>query len=208
MGKIEEKLLLYKVKKNDKQAFIKAYDLYVDQLYRFIYFKVGSREEAEDLCSAVFLKTWNYILANSLRDERTLKALLYKVARNLIIDHYRKNNARETVSLDHENALEIIDEKQNAGRDMELKTDLLVLETKLPELKDEYREVIILRFVNELSIGEIANILDKSKGNVRVLIYRSLNALKELVNKESDSLEESDSWSKKHERPRTHKKIK
>ncbi|MDO8592345.1 MAG: RNA polymerase sigma factor [bacterium] len=184
MGKIEEKLLLYKIKRNDKQAFVRAYDLYVDQLYRFIYFKVGSREEAEDLCSAVFLKTWNYILANSLKDEKTLKALIYKIARNLIIDHYRKNSARETVSLDHGNGVEVIDEKQNAGRDMEMKIDLLVLETKLPELKDEYREVIILRFVNELSIGEIADILDKSKGNVRVLVYRALNALRELVNNE------------------------
>lgn len=184
MGRIEEKLLLYKIRRNDKQAFVKAYDLYVDQLYRFIYFKVGNREEAEDLCSAVFLKTWNYILQNSLKDGGSLKALLYKISRNLIIDHYRKNSARETVSLDHGRGFEVIDEKQNAGRDMELKTDLLVLETKLPELKDEYREVIISRFVNELSIGEIAEILDKTKGGVRVLIYRALNALKELVNKD------------------------
>jgi len=186
IGKIEEKLLLYKVKKHDKQAFIKAYDLYIDQLYRFVYFKVGSREEAEDLCSAVFLKTWNYILANSLKDEKTLRALLYKIARNLIIDHYRKNRARETMSLDHDKAAEVIDEKQNANRDLELKTDLLVLETKLPELKDEYREIIILRFVNELSIKEISDILDKPKGNVRVLIFRALGALRELMSKDEN----------------------
>src|SRR3989338_7108037 len=106
MGKIEEKILFYKIKKNDKQAFVKAYDLYIDQLYRFIYFKVGSREEAEDLCSAVFLKTWNYILENSLKERKTLKALLYKIARNLIIDHYRKNKDRKTVSLDSDNSPE------------------------------------------------------------------------------------------------------
>jgi len=184
IGKIEEKLLLYKIKKNDKEAFIKAYDLYVDQLYRFIYFKVGSREEAEDLCSAVFLKTWNYILGNNLKDHKTLKALLYKIARNLIIDHYRKNKNRETISLDGDNGIQVIDEKQSAAKAMELKTDLLVLETKLPQLKDEYREIIILRFVNELSIKEVAEILDKSKGNTRVLIFRALKALKELL--ESD----------------------
>ncbi len=181
IGKIEEKLLLYKIKKNDKEAFVKAYDLYINQLYRFIYFKVGSREEAEDLCSAVFLKTWHYILENTLKDHRTLKALLYKIARNSIIDHYRKNKDRETVSLNGDHGIEVIDEKQSASKIMELKTDLFVLETKLPELKDEYREVIILRFVNELSIKEIAEILDKSKGNVRVLIFRALKALKELL---------------------------
>ena len=180
-SKVEEKLLLYKIKKNDKEAFVKAYDLYVDQIHRFIYFKVGSREEAEDLCSAVFLKTWNYILENTLKDHKTLKALLYKIARNLIIDHYRKNKNKETISLDGDNGIQIIDEQQGAAKIMELKTDLLVLETKLPELKDEYREVIILRFVNELSIKEIAEILDKPKGNIRVLIFRALKALKELL---------------------------
>lgn len=181
IGKIEEKLLLYKIKKKDREAFIKAYDLYIDQLYRFVYFKVGSREEAEDLCSAVFLKTWSYILENNLREHKTLKALIYKVARNLIIDYYRKNKNKETISLDGESEIEIIDQGQSAARALELKTDLLVIETKLPELKDEYREVIILRFVNEFSIKEIAEILDKSKGNIRVLIFRALKALKELV---------------------------
>jgi RNA polymerase sigma-70 factor, ECF subfamily len=184
IGKIEEKLLLYKAKKNDKEAFIKAYNLYIDQLYRFIYFKVGNREEAEDLCSSVFLKTWNHILENSLKDHKTLKALLYKISRNLIIDHYRKNAGRETISLDDEIGTKIIDQAQNIHNGLETKADLMVLETKLPELKDEYREVIILRFVNELSIKEIADILDKSKGNVRVLIYRSLTALRGLLNQD------------------------
>jgi len=184
IGKIEEKLLLYRVKKNDKQAFIKAYDLYIDQIYRFIYFKVGNREEAEDLCSAVFLKTWNHILKNTLKDQKTLKALLYKVSRNLIIDYYRKNKERENISLNDGDKLDLADEKIDVKQNLEIKSDLLVLESKLPELKDEYREAIILRFVNELSIKEIADILDKSQGNVRVLIYRALNALRELVSKD------------------------
>lgn len=184
ISKFEEKLLLYKIKQNDRAAFIRAYDLYVDQLYRFIYFKVGNREEAEDLTSAMFLKAWHYILENSLKDYKTLKALFYKISRNLIIDHYRKSKRRETLSLDDETGIKISDEKQDLNHDMELKADILVLETKLPELKDEYREVIILRFINELSIQEIADILDKSRGNVRILIYRSLQALKRLLSQE------------------------
>ena len=137
------------------------------------------------MSSAVFLKAWHHILSNSLKDEKTLKALLYKIARNLIIDHYRKSKARETVSLDNGEGggREIIDEKQNAGQLMEARADWLVLETKLPELKDEYREIIILRFINQLSIKEIADILNKPKGNVRVLIFRALGALRELVGK-------------------------
>ena len=188
MGKIEEKILFYKIKKNDRQAFIKAYDLYIDQLYRFIYFKVGSKEEAEDLCSAVFLKAWNYILEKSLIEEKSLKALLYKIARNSIIDYYRKNKDKESISLDAEQAAEAVDERRSAVDDLTLKMDLLVIETRLPRLKDEYREIIVLRFVNELSVKEIAEILDKPKGGVRVLIFRALKALRELVREDVNNL--------------------
>ncbi|MEK7557829.1 MAG: RNA polymerase sigma factor [Patescibacteria group bacterium] len=182
IGKREEKLLLSKVRNKDRQAFVKAYDLYVDQLYRFIYFKVGNKEEAEDLTSAVFLKTWTYLLENNIINEKTLKALLYKIARNLIIDHYRKNNKRENVSLDSciDNK-NLIDEKQNLIKQSEIIFDLTVVETRFPELKDEYREIIVLHFINELSIKEIAKILGKSNGNIRVLIHRAVKALKDLM---------------------------
>lgn len=92
---------LLKAKKHkDKQAFIEAYDLYIEQIFRFIYFKVGNREEAEDIASMVFLKCWNYVYEGNLGDYHTLKSLLYKIARNTIIDHYRKNQNRKSVSLD------------------------------------------------------------------------------------------------------------
>ncbi|NCO80050.1 sigma-70 family RNA polymerase sigma factor, partial [Candidatus Falkowbacteria bacterium] len=157
--KIEEKILYSRIKNKDRQAFVKAYDLYVDQIYRFIYFKVGNKEEAEDLSSAVFLKIWSYLQENNIIDSKTLRPLLYKIARNIIIDHYRKINQRENVSLDK--TMEqggLIDVKQDIAQRAEVMSDLMVIETKLPELKEEYREVIIMRYINELSIKEIAEI--------------------------------------------------
>ena len=185
--KIKEKILYSRIKNKDRQAFVKVYDLYVDQIYRFIYFKVGNKEEAEDLSSAVFLKIWSYLQENNIIDSKTLRPLLYKIARNIIIDHYRKINQRENVSLDK--TMEqggLIDVKQDIAQRAEVMSDLMVIETKLPELKEEYREVIIMRYINELSIKEIAEILDKSKGNVRVLIYRALSTLKELMNQDEN----------------------
>lgn len=168
----------------DQKIFIKAYDLYIDQLYRFIYFKVGNSEEAKDLTSAVFLRTWTYSLENNV-NEKTLKALLYKTARNLIIDHYRSANQRNNISLDNLdnniNEKKFIDEKQDLVKQSEIAFDLTIVETRLPELKDEYREAIVLRFINELSIKEMAEILDKPEGNVRVLIHRALKAMKDLI---------------------------
>ncbi len=182
IGNIEEKILFSRLKNKDKQAFIKAYDLYIDKIYRFVLFKIGDSEEAKDLTSAIFLKTWNYIRGNNLVDYKTLKSLIYKIARNAIIDHYRKSNLlNRTLINDSASQLEIIDEKQNIMRQAEISSDFKDLEIKLMRLKDGYREIIILRFIEGLSIAEIAEILNKSKSNVRVLTHRALEALRKLM---------------------------
>lgn len=172
-------------KHKDKQAFVEAYDLYVAQIFRFVYFKVGNAEEAEDLTSMVFLKCWNYVYEGHLGDYQTLKALLYKIARNTIIDHYRKNGKRQEVSLDDAGAPTIIDDKQNPEERAAASFDFSrLMEEKLPQLKDEYREVIVLRFINELSITEISKVIGKTAGNVRVMIHRALESLQQLVKDE------------------------
>jgi RNA polymerase sigma-70 factor (ECF subfamily) len=184
-----EQVLFLRLKKHkDKQAFIEAYDLYIDQIYRFVYFKVVNKEEAEDVTSMVFLKCWNYIYEGNLGDYGTLKPLLYKIARNTIIDHYRKASNRESVSIDDvANTAVVIDEKQDPLEEAAVSIDFQhVIENKLPQLKDEYREVIILRFINELSIAEISKILNKTNGNVRVLIHRALDSLQQLVKEENN----------------------
>lgn len=189
----ESALFLRLKKYKDKQAFIEAYDLYIDQIFRFIYFKVGSKEEAEDLSSVVFLKCWNYIYEGNLQEDKSLKALLYKIARNTIIDHYRQQKNRATVSLEAAEmvspaALETADPAEEVATSIDFEK---VIIEKLPLLKEEYREVIILRFMNELSIGEIAGILGKTNGNVRVMIHRALASLQQLVKDESDDEEQT-----------------
>lgn len=182
MNVFKEKILFSRLKNKDKEAFVKAYDLYVDNIYRFIYFKVGSKEEAQDLSSAVFLKAWNHIQTNSLTDFKTLKALLYKIARNAIIDYYRENSKRSFSSIDDESSqTDVMDDQQDLVAKIENAFEFSLVEKKLADLKDEYREIIILRFMEELSIGEIAEILNKSKGNVRILTYRALKALRDLM---------------------------
>lgn len=174
---IQDKILYLRLQDKDKEAFIKAYDLYLDSIYRFIFFKVGGKELAEDITSLVFLKAWEYIQTNSIKDYKTLKSLFYKIARNAVIDHYRKNSQKQELSLDQ---IDLADEKANLDQNFDLATDFKSLEKKLFELKDEYREILVFRYINELSISEIAKILDKSQGNVRVLIFRAINALKNL----------------------------
>jgi RNA polymerase sigma-70 factor, ECF subfamily len=181
-GTLSDKILYLQLRDKDKAAFIRAYDLYLDDIYRFIFFKVSNKEEAEDLTSLVFLKAWDYIQTNQLKEFKSLKALFYKIARNAVIDHYRKQSQRQEISLDQESgSIDVIDERININKSLELSSDFKIIENKLTELKDEYREVIMLKYVDQLSISEIARILDKSKGNVRVLIFRALNALKKIT---------------------------
>jgi len=109
--KFKDKQLLQKLKNQDKEAFIKVYDAYVKDVYRFVYFKVGKEEEAQDLTSMIFLKSWNYIQTNTLSDSKTLRALVYKIARTSIIDYYRESGNKLEVSLDDENnPIEVLDE--------------------------------------------------------------------------------------------------
>jgi len=179
---IKDQSLLSRLKNDNKEAFIEAYDLYVDEIYRFVFFKIGSKEEAEDITSAVFLKTWNYIQETEKLIEKTLKALLYKIARTTIIDHYRKKSNQTNLSIDDEEAgFDVADEKQNVEESFQLNSEMEIVQMKLQELKDEYREVILMRYINELSIEEIADQLGKSKGNVRVLTHRALKALSDLM---------------------------
>lgn len=183
MSALQDKILFAKLKARDQDAFMQAYDIYVDKIYRFIFYKVGNSDDAQDLSSAVFLKAWNHVQQNSLTDFKTLPALFYRIARTTVIDHYRKrSNQDESLSLDDpEHELDLPDESHNLPAQFDLAADLQIINEKLPELKEEYREIIVLRFVDELSINEIAEVLEKNKGNVRVLLFRALAALRELL---------------------------
>lgn len=177
----KEKKLKERIKNKDQEAFEELYDQNVDNIYRFIFFKIGKKEEASDLSSLTFLKTWEYIQKTSLKKKDTLRALLYKIARNIVIDHYRENK-KESFSLDDENnKIDIVDEGIDIEKNASDKFDYEVLSVKMMELKNEYREVLVMRYLNDLSLDEISQITGKKKINVRVLMHRATKALKEIM---------------------------
>lgn len=177
---LKEKYLLYSVRqRKDAEAYGQLYDAYVDRIFRFIRFKVARTEEAEDLTSEVFLKTWEYLNSHADVKVQNFNALLYRVARNCVIDHYRRRRAEEILT--DEEQMARIQDSRDLNRETEVKMEMKNLEGGLNKLKDFYREVLILKYTEELSVREIAEILDKKKGYVRVLIHRALKALKELT---------------------------
>jgi RNA polymerase sigma-70 factor (ECF subfamily) len=179
---LKEKFLLFRIRaKKDPEAFGAIYDAYVTPIYRFIYFKVSTAELAEDLTSETFLKAWQYL--KDKKDVPNLQALLYSVARSVVIDHYRATSHEHgDVSLDESIADESVDmASEKFLKDVETKFDTTLVLEKLRSLKDEYRDVVIMRYLDEMSTGEIAEVLGKSASNVRVILHRATKALSDAM---------------------------
>jgi RNA polymerase sigma-70 factor (ECF subfamily) len=176
-SKWDEKLLLYRLQsEHDPESFVALYDRYVAQIYRFVFFKVKGKEEAEDITSDVFLKAWQYCQEN--REIGSFSGLLYRIARNCVIDMYRRTAARpESVVIEEE--FEVVDTTDHQ-KVVEDKMDAASILESLHKLKQEYQEVLTLRFIDGLEIEEIATIIGKGNINVRVLIHRALRRLKEI----------------------------
>jgi RNA polymerase sigma-70 factor (ECF subfamily) len=179
----QDKKLFKRIKEKDKDAFLDAYDAYADDIYRFIFFKIGSVEEARDITSAVFLKVWEYAQSRGLDESKSLRAFIYKTARNSVIDHYRSFGGAKTENNSQEIMETLADDKQDSLSAAEKISDLENIKECLEKLKEEYREIILMRFIDELSFSEIAEITGRPIGNLRVLSFRALQALKELMEK-------------------------
>jgi len=170
-----EKFYLYKVVSGkDVDSFGKIYDLYIDKIYRFIFFKVKSAEEAQDLTSEVFLKAWQYLSGPAGKTISNINAFLYKLARNSVIDFYRRQ--KNNVELNE--AIEVEDKNMAVPEAVDIKNEWQNLMSSLNQLKDEYREVLLLRYTEELSVEEISKVIDKTNGATRVILHRAMIALK------------------------------
>lgn len=156
------------------KIFSKIYDKYVAKIYRFIFLKVNSQEIAEDLCSETFLRCWEKFKEDQNKIENP-QAFLYQIARNLVIDHYREKGRTQTVSVD---CVPIIDPRVDLEEETRANSDLDTIKAVLANLKEEYQGVVIWHYVDDFSIGEIAKMLNKSEGAVRVTLHRALKALK------------------------------
>ncbi|PIT87126.1 MAG: hypothetical protein COU31_04585 [Candidatus Magasanikbacteria bacterium CG10_big_fil_rev_8_21_14_0_10_40_10] len=179
---INQKQLLYKAQvKHDPEAFAQLYDIYVKPIYRFVYFKVSDKEEAQDITSEVFLKAWDYINSDNKVDN--LRGLLYRLARNLIIDLYRRKSRQPQVSLDNADQKELIS-AQDSLAETHKKMQASQMIKDLDKLKSGYKEILVLRYIDDLKISEIAIATQRSQVSVRVTLHRALKKLKAIREKD------------------------
>ncbi len=163
-----------------KKVFSKIYDKYISQIYRFIFLKVNSQEVAQDLTSETFLRGWEAFQnpKSKIKNQKEIKnprAFLYRIARNLVIDHYREKGRIQIVPVED---TEIIDPRTNLEVRAAVMSDVENVKNVLFKLNDDYQNIIVWHYINDLSISEIANLLDRTEGATRVLLHRALKSLK------------------------------
>lgn len=172
--------LLAKAKAGQQGAFGEIYNSYFKKIYQFIYYRVGHKEIAEDLAEEVFLKALTKL--HSISENKAFLGWLYQIARNQVIDYYREKKI--TVALDEiENTLEY---ETNLIDVVNLELQQKVLLKLIKELTSEQQIVIKLKFLEDLETGEIAEMLHKNEGAIRVIQHRAMAKLQEMIKKLGD----------------------
>lgn len=171
---LKEQIAYLRLLSGDSDAFGYFYDQMAGKIYSYIYFRTSDKEFAQDATHEVFLQAWQYILEK--KDIRNLQAYLYQIARNKIADLYRTRNRQPDLFDDHS---EYTADTQHQER-LDHSAEMAILRRHLAELKEEYREIIILRHMEGLSISEIAIVIGKDENSVRVTLHRALAKLKSI----------------------------
>ncbi len=177
--KIQDKYIIASALSGDEEAFGKLYDKYINDIFRFILFRVKNHQEAEDLCADVFLKTWQYI-SSEKRVIDNFRALLYRIARNTVIDNYRKSG-KEMILMEESQLESIVDVSINIEESTKFKDDFRVVSEAIKKLSVENQELILMKYVDDLNIEEISEISGKSKGAIRVALHRAIKELKKIL---------------------------
>ena len=174
----DERGLLERASRADPEAIGALYDRYVDRIYNYIYHRVGQADLAEDLTSQVFAR-----MLEAIREGRawrtSFSGWIYRIAHNLVIDHYRRRGRAAFVEL--EEASPLLSDEADPLRKVEARLESEHLRAALGKLTEEQAEVIALRFLDEFSIAEVAAMMNKTEGAIKALQYRAVLALRRVM---------------------------
>ncbi len=165
--------------KRKQKEFEKIYDDNIDKIFRFVYLKTSSKSDAEDITSKAFTSLWKKI--NKEESLKNPRAFLYSITRNMVVDYYRKNKTKNN-SLGAKNIpieeVVVEDKDMRADERAALNSEMEEVREALSKLNENYQNIIIWYYLDELTIPEIASLLEKPESTVRVLIHRAMSSLK------------------------------
>ncbi len=178
-GPDAEQALICGLKARDAAAIRQVYRLYADAIYRFALYQLGDQAAAEDVVGEVFLRMLSTIDRYEYRGV-PLQAYLYRIARNLIVDQQRRQGRFASLDAPPERlAL-----SQNPAQLAEQRLAWEDLRHALRELTEEQRQVVLLKFVEDLDNKQVAEIMGKNEGSVKSLQHRALGALRRILERQ------------------------
>jgi RNA polymerase sigma-70 factor, ECF subfamily len=171
--------LVKEAKNGSAEAFGELYERYAAPVFRFLYAQLENNMDAEDIAEEVFLKAWKAL--PQFRDRGTpFSAFIFRIAHNTLMDHYRSRSRPDRFAdLEKQN---LADPQPQPFEQVMTKIDHQELRQTLLKLREDYRTVLVARYISDLSPEEIAQMMGRSHGAVRVLQHRALSALRKLLN--------------------------
>lgn len=173
----DEESLITRAKNGESAAFGKLYDTYLPKIYRFVFLKTGRKQDAEDLTHQIFASAWENMSRYELKGF-PFSSWLYRIANNAVIDYYRTWKHYQSIDAVPE---EIFAETTNLETKLDAAFDIHIIKTALQKLEPDQQNILIMKFVDDLSNKEIAAVVGKSEGAVRVIQHRALKQLKQHV---------------------------
>ena len=156
-----------------EKDYLRAYDENMPRIFRHVVSRVSNRAVAEDLTAETFFRAWSYIRKGKTIEN--MKAFCFKIANNLVIDHYQEKRS----FLPLEDADEFFAATRRADSP-EFCAELALLQSSLEDLPSDYGAILAYRYIDDLGITEIASITGKSHTHVYVSIHRAKNALRKV----------------------------
>lgn len=178
----EEHELICRAQDFEPEAFGEIYERYYTGVYKYIYYRVGDQVLAEDLTMEVFVKSMEAIEGFSFRGV-PFSAWLYRIASNLVIDHFRRQPMQPALSLE-----EKLVASEHATHLLDSEFTHQALRRALAQLTEDQQQVVVLKFVDGLSNHEVASLLGKSEGAIKSLQHRALASLGRVLGEQGESL--------------------
>ena len=177
----DELQIIKKAQNGEAEAFGVLYDHYMPMIYRFILVKVGIREEAEDLTHQTFLKAWQNVTSAYSEKGLPFGSWLYRIAKNTVIDSYRRQ--KTTYSLEDNETNEALISRPRFAEDLDLADNIKHAMSAISTLKPEEQQVIMMRFIEDIPIKNVARSLEKSEGAIKLIQYRAMAKLRKILGK-------------------------
>lgn len=156
-----------------EKEFLGWHEQFSDAIFRHCFFRLSDRDKAKDITQETFMRLWNYVSLG--KEVENVRAFLYKIANNLIIDDYRR---KETLSLDQMHEEQGFDPGYEVRGDIEVRDEYQRALKIIEDLPVLYREALVMRHIDGLSVKEIARITGETENVISVRIHRAIQKLK------------------------------